>query len=629
MKRVVSFITDSKNINILLLIGLLFRLVLIPSPGFEADISFWKSWGLAVRDYGIVKGLPLTNFNYPTPFGYMLGFMAHVYSFFADPHNFDQFWKNTNALFLAVAKAPSILADFGIFAITLWVGKHAKRLNFPTFNFSLYTFLGFIYLLSPLPMFDGALWGQVDSVGVFLFLLANVFVWRKQPLLGGIFYMVSMMTKLQNLIYGPAFFLFVWQYLGYTGFVRAVAGSLATFIGLNIEFILARQMYRVAGDLTGNYDYFPWMSLNAYNVWWIVAKAHGMQMSDKLSVIGIASAKSVGLYLFSSTYLLACLQMLKGKFLPRNATKKQSAVEDEQSQAIVSRDLIFRYLSALIIVCAGFFLFQTQSHDRYAFPIAVFALLWAPFYISGIRGAIEEVRIKQFLLFYGIFTVLFFYNIHNAMIANYPKNGIPLLGSLNIPPLTIAASYAQIGLFLFFLYTIRTYVTTQIFLIATSVWILLVVMVNKSLILGKPILITALTPITSITGYGRRQENMPVNASFGIKNWGFLSVQYAYYKHGIGTHAPSREVYDINRQFRTLSTDMGVDTNGGPQGSVIFSVYGDGKQLYQSELIKRYEFPRHAIVDIAGVKTLELSISDGGNGNFDDHANWLNTYLIP
>lgn len=79
--------------------------------------------GLWNEDYGIVKGLPLTNFNYPTPFGYILGIMAYVYSFFADPHNFKEFWSNTNVLFLAVAKAPSILADFGIVAIIIWIGN--------------------------------------------------------------------------------------------------------------------------------------------------------------------------------------------------------------------------------------------------------------------------------------------------------------------------------------------------------------------------------------------------------------------------------------------------------------------------------------------------------------------------
>ncbi len=635
MKRVLDYVSDAKNITILLAIGLLFRLVLIPSPGFEADISFWKSWGLAVKDYGIVKGLPLTNFNYPTPFGYVLALMAYAYSFFADPHNFDQFWSNTNLLFLTVAKLPSILADVGIFAIILWIGKNAKRLNFPTLPLPIYYLLSTIYLLSPLPMFDGALWGQVDSLGVFLFLVANVFLWKKQPFLGGIFYMVSMMTKLQNLIYGPAFFLFTWQYLGYSGLIQALSGALLAFTGLNIEFILARQMYRVAGDLTGNYDYFPWLSLNAYNVWWIVAKAHGMQLSDKALAIGIASAKTVGLYMFASTYLLATLQMLKNHFVipaiaPESAKKiKEALIPDQVGDD--RHQLIFRYLSALIIICAGFFLFQTESHDRYAFPIAIFALLWGPFWIEmqNAKSKIKNNNLQLFIFHYSFFTLLFFYNIHNAMIANYPNNGIPFLGYLNIPQLTIIASYLQIGLFFFFLYVIRAYITTWVFIASVAVWVILIVSSNASLILGKPIPITKLTPITSITGYGRRQVNMPVNASFAIKNWGFLSVQYAYYKHGIGTHAPSREVFDINGHFRTLSTDMGIDTNGGPQGSVIFSVYGDGKQLYQSELIKRFEFPRHAEIDIRGVKTLELSISDGGNGNVDDHADWLNTFLIP
>lgn len=91
------------------------------------------------------------------------------------------------------------------------------------------------------------------------------------------------------------------------------------------------------------------------------------------------------------------------------------------------------------------------------------------------------------------------------------------------------------------------------FLTTIAVWSLLIVTTNASLILGKPIPITKLTPITSMTGYGRRQTNMPVNAGFDIKNWGFLSVQYAYYKHGLGTHAPSREVFDINGNFSTLS----------------------------------------------------------------------------
>jgi hypothetical protein len=642
MKKITAFISHADNLKILLGIALLFRLVLIPNPSFEADITFWKSWGLAVRDFGIVKGLPLTNFNYPTPFAYILALMVHIYSFFADPHNYNEFWTNTNVIFLAIAKAFPIIADFGIFGIFVWLGKNTRRIGFPEFkdpnsgNLTryIYTLFGLIYLFNPLSLFDGALWGQVDSVGILLFLIANCFVWKKKPFLAGVIYMVAMMTKLQNMIYGPVFFLFIWQYLGFEGLLAALGGATTTFFALNIEFVLSRNMSRVIGDLTGNYDYFPWLSLNAYNVWWIFSGAHGMPNSDKVMAIGMTNAKTTGLFLFSSTYLLAILTMIKGKFLPRiNVSTHQRINEtnaDTMTQRRADAEIIFRYLTGLIIAASAFFLFQTESHDRYAFPICVFLLLWVPFYWNpDLRFTIYDLRIKKFFIMYFGFTIIYFYNLHNALIQNYPKNGILFLNGLNTPAFTIIASYIQIGLFFYFLYVVRRYITPLLFMVWIGAFAGLLILSNSALILKKPVAITKLAPMESATGYGRRQVDMPVMAVFGFDKWGSLSDQYVFYKHGIGTHAPSREVFDINRTFTKLTTDFGVDTNGGPQGSVQFMIYGDRKLLFSSPIMKRYEFPRHADVNITGVKTLELIINDGGNGNIDDHADWLNTYLIP
>ena len=120
---------------------------------------------------------------------------------------------------------------------------------------------------------------------------------------------------------------------------------------------------------------------------------------------------------------------------------------------------------------------------------------------------------------------------------------------------------------------------------------------------------------------------MPTNASLGFKNWAYLSVQYAFYRHGIGTHANSSETYDIGGHFRTFSFDYGVDTEAGPKGSVTFEVYGDDKKLFASEKIGRYDHPRHADVNVSGVKTLKLVVTDAGDGNTDDHADWLNPKL--
>ena len=56
--------------------------------------------GTGNRRQGAVEGIKITNNNYPTPFVYTLGAMVWIYKFFADPHNFQEFWKNTNLLFL-------------------------------------------------------------------------------------------------------------------------------------------------------------------------------------------------------------------------------------------------------------------------------------------------------------------------------------------------------------------------------------------------------------------------------------------------------------------------------------------------------------------------------------------------
>lgn len=603
--------------SLLFALAILFRVALIPNPGFEADISFWKSWGLATYDKGIVEGMKVSNNNYPTPFAYTLGGMVFVYSLFADPHNFNQFWTNTNVLFLAVSKMLPILADLGIALLIVLIGKNTKRLGFPEIKISLfgltfYELASLAYLLSPLSLIDGALWGQVDSVGVFIFLCSLLLALSKRPFLAGTIFMLAMMTKLQNMIYGPIFFLFIWQTLGFGGLIRAVAGATLGFFGLNIEFVLSRNMDRVLASLTENFDYFPWMSLNAYNLWWIVSGGRGMAVSDKLSVLGMLNAKTVGLVLFSASYLFAVLRQL---FEKRPATPIKSLLE------------------GLVIVNAAFFLFQSQSHDRYAFPLSVFLLLWAPFYLSvHTKAEALGVRFKLFVIFYLIFTGFYFYNLHTALIANYPNNGLPLLSTMTQPVFTIGTSYILLGLFAVFLFTLArsSRLTVNCLLLTVGVITTALFYLNKPLLTKQPIPLTRLTPFISEQSYGTRQTNRTVNSSFGGANgWTRLSVQYVFYKSGIGTHAKSRIVYDLNKKFQKFTTDYGIDTEAGSKASAVFEIYGDNTLLFRSQTMGRYMYPGHAEINISGVKHLTLITTDAGDSNFDDHTDWLNPVLWP
>ena len=578
------------RLPLLFALAIVIRLLLIPNPGFEADISFWKSWGLATYDKGIVEGMKVTNNNYPTPFAYTLGGMVWVYSMFQDPHIFNDFWNNTNLLFLTISKLFPILADVGIAAIILYIGKNTKKLGFPTLPPIGYWILSIGYLLSPISIIDGSVWGQIDSVGVFIFLISLLFILKKQPFVGGLIFMLAMMTKLQNMIYGPLFFLFAWQYGGFTFVIQAIAGALAGFLGLNAQFFLTKNADRVLASLTENYDYFPWMSLNAYNLWWIVSGAKGMATSDKLSVIGMVNAKTVGLLLFSGFYLFAMLR----QFVKNNL---QTCIE------------------GLIIINASFFLFQTQSHDRYAFPLSVFILLLAPFVKNK----------KLFILLYSLFTVFYFYNLHTALVINYPNNGIPLLSLLTQPFFTMTTSYILLGLFSVFLF-----LSTKLFVLVPIVVVIILSILNLPLRTKNPISLNKITPFVSEQQYGTRQIDKTVQGSFGGPNtWTRLSVQYAFYRQGIGTHANSKYTYNLNKNFSRFETDFGIDTESGTKASAIFEIYGDDTLLFRSEKMGRFDLPKHVSVTVVDVKNLTLITTDAGDGNTDDHTDWLHPKLWP
>lgn len=606
------------------LAALILRVLLIPNPGFEADVSFWKSWGLATVDFGIVEGMKVTNNNYPTPFAYTLGAMVQMYKLFADPHVFTEFWSNTNLLFLTISKLFPIAADFGIAALIYIIGKNPKRYGFPPVSFTVvnltfYELLAAAYLLNPISLIDGAWWGQVDSLGLFIFFGALILALRKQPLFAGLVFTLAMMTKLQNMIYGPVFFLFLWQTTGFKGLLQAIMGATMGFIGLNIEFFITKNSDRVLASLTENYDYFPWMSLMAYNLWWIVTKAQGLATSDKLTVLGIVNAKTVGLVLFSSLYGFASLrQLIEG--MQARFTKVQESVT------------IRLLLESLIVINAAFFLFQTQSHDRYAYPLSVFLLLWAPFALTDLKSKIVQNKLRFFAVCYTAFTLFYFYNLHTALVVNYPNNGLPILSHLTQPLPTIITAFVLLSLFGIFMLSLfkESRSSRYISLGVASLLALTLLALNTPLLTKSPVSLTRFTPFISEQAYGTRQTNKAVQSSFGGPyKWTRLSVQYLFYDKGIGTHANSRHVFDIQNRFTRFTSDIGIDTEAGSKASAIFEVYGDNRLLFRSPVMKRFDLPQHIAVDITGVSKLSLVTKDAGDGNYDDHTDWLNPQLYP
>jgi len=100
-------------------------------------------------------------------------------------------------------------------------------------------------------------------------------------------------------------------------------------------------------------------------------------------------------------------------------------------------------------------------------------------------------------------------------------------------------------------------------------------------------------------------------------------------KNFIFAHANSRLEYILpNGKWSKLEFSAGLDdVNGADLGSVVYIVRGDGNVLFTSPVIQALEPPYSFVVSVAGVRRLELIITDAGNGTTSDEAYWIQPLL--
>jgi hypothetical protein len=129
------------------------------------------------------------------------------------------------------------------------------------------------------------------------------------------------------------------------------------------------------------------------------------------------------------------------------------------------------------------------------------------------------------------------------------------------------------------------------------------------------------------------QDIKPVNWS---QDWGepkmgktvennALKIDGRIFEFGIGSHANSKLVWNLNRAYKKIHSYIGLDDESACGNGSIWVVKGDGKQLYRSKVLTSHEIDSLS-VDIGGVNVLELETMDNGDKDCD-HANWASAWL--
>ena len=106
-----------------------------------------------------------------------------------------------------------------------------------------------------------------------------------------------------------------------------------------------------------------------------------------------------------------------------------------------------------------------------------------------------------------------------------------------------------------------------------------------------------------------------------------LTIARKKYEKGLGLHANAEMLIYLGGRYERFEAQVGLQT--GQKGSVIFQVWVNDKQVYDSGLMRENDPAKSVSIDLKGANEMTLKVTDGGDGITCDAANWGDAKLIP
>jgi glucose/arabinose dehydrogenase len=132
--------------------------------------------------------------------------------------------------------------------------------------------------------------------------------------------------------------------------------------------------------------------------------------------------------------------------------------------------------------------------------------------------------------------------------------------------------------------------------------------------------VSDLTWTSTVNGWGPVEKDRS-NGEAGSGDGATLTLNGVTYSKGLGVHAASTVRYALTT-CSTFAADIGVDDEVGATGSVVLQVWGDTTLLYDSGVMTGTSPTKSIVVDVTGRTQLGLTVTDGGDGVNNDHADW-------
>lgn len=134
--------------------------------------------------------------------------------------------------------------------------------------------------------------------------------------------------------------------------------------------------------------------------------------------------------------------------------------------------------------------------------------------------------------------------------------------------------------------------------------------------------LSQLTPVSVQQGFGDLMSDVSVDGAA-------IRVGEEIHARGLGTHAPSRLVYDVPAGYEYFEATVGVDRETEGRGSVIASVsLDDAEATWTSPLLTGTSAPVNVRIGLAGAKRIILRAEATSDGERFDHVDWASARFV-
>lgn len=144
---------------------------------------------------------------------------------------------------------------------------------------------------------------------------------------------------------------------------------------------------------------------------------------------------------------------------------------------------------------------------------------------------------------------------------------------------------------------------------------------------GKSVFVSDLAFVSEQNGWGAVERDRS-NGETGAADGHTLTLNGVTYPRGLGTHSYSNVRLNLDGRYTRFESYVGVDDESGSNGSVVFRVVGDGRELFNSGVMRGNTATSFVSLDTTGIRQLQLIVDDAGDGGISDHADWADAKLI-